>query len=472
MRYSKIFSAVSLFAGDSTSAKLPDRNSLERRIRNKIMRQEQSIVPETLQRLVSSKAVRRAVLAATLPFVGAVAAFGIAPDTATEKVVITSVVEPLTLAPIMEQTVDETYWREERIQRSDTFAGLLSRLHIEDADALQFLRSSPQAKGLRQLVPGRVMRAHTGEDGRLIELRYSAGLTVLTAKAGRDGYEVREEFAPLERRVLMQSGEIKSSLFAATDTAGLSDTVAGQLADMFSTDIDFHRDLRRGDRFTVVYEMYFEAGEPVRSGRVLAAEFVNQGKAYQAVWFQHADGQGDYYTPEGKSIKKAFLRSPLEFSRVSSGFTQARYHPILQRWRAHRGTDYAAPSGTGVKATADGVVETASYDRGYGNVVVLRHQQRYTTLYGHLSGFGRGVTKGARVSQGQVIGYVGATGLATGPHLHYEFRIDDVHQDPLRVVMPEAPPITAEKRASFDAVARPLAQRLGLLRQTNLARLD
>jgi murein DD-endopeptidase MepM/ murein hydrolase activator NlpD len=270
----------------------------------------------------------------------------------------------------------------------------------------------------------------------------------------------------------MRSAEIKSSLFAATDAAGLSDAVAGQLADVFSTDIDFHRDLRRGDRFTVVYEMYFEAGEPVRAGRVLAAEFVNQGKAYQAVWFQHADGQGDYYTPDGKSIKKAFLRSPLEFSRVTSGFTTARFHPILQRWRAHKGIDYAAAPGTGVKATADGIVETASHERGYGNVVVLRHQHRYTTLYGHLSGFGRGITKGARVSQGQVIGYVGSTGLATGPHLHYEFRIDDVHQDPLRVVMPEAPPITAEKRAAFDSVARPLAQRLGLLRQTNLARLD
>jgi murein DD-endopeptidase MepM/ murein hydrolase activator NlpD len=199
---------------------------------------------------------------------------------------------------------------------------------------------------------------------------------------------------------------------------------------------------------------------------------VNQGKAYQAVWFQHADGRGDYYTPDGKSIKKAFLRSPLEFSRISSGFTEARYHPILQRWRAHKGTDYAAPTGTGVKATSDGTVETAGYDRGYGNVVVLRHQQRYTTLYGHLSGFARGITRGARVSQGQVIGYVGSTGLATGPHLHYEFRVDDVHQDPERVAMPDAPPITSEKRASFEGVARPMAERLALLRQTNLARLD
>jgi murein DD-endopeptidase MepM/ murein hydrolase activator NlpD len=436
------------------------------------MPQDVHIVLESVLRLTRSSAARRAALAAVLPFVGVVAAFGIAPDTVTEKVQATPVVEIVTLAPVSAPTADETYWREERIQRGDTFASLLSRLRIEDADAVRFLRASAEAKGLRQLVPGRVVRAHTGEDGHLIELRYSAGLTVLTAKADGDGYRVAEEFAPLERRLIMRSAEIKSSLFAATDAARLNDAVAGQIADIFSTDIDFHKDLRRGDRFTVVYEMFYDAGEPVRSGRVLAAEFVNQGKPYQAIWYQHADGQGDYYTPDGKSIKKAFLRSPLEFSRISSGFTEARYHPILQRWRAHRGIDYAAATGTGVKATADGVVETASYDRGYGNVVVIRHQQKYTTLYGHLSGFGRGISRGARVSQGQVIGYVGSTGLATGPHLHYEFRINEVHQDPLRVAMPEAPPITPELRVRFETVAKPMAQRLGLLRNTNLARLD
>jgi murein DD-endopeptidase MepM/ murein hydrolase activator NlpD len=436
------------------------------------MYQEHPIVLETLLGLTRSKVARRTALAAILPFVGVVAAFGIAPDTTPEQVIVTPVVETVALAPVSESTGEDTYWHEERVQRSDTFASLLSRLRIEDADAVRFLRNSADAKGLRQLVPGRVVRAHTTEDGRLLELRYSTGLTVLTAKPAGESYRVREEFAPLERRIVMRSAEIKSSLFAATDAARLTDAVASQLADIFSTDIDFHKDLRRGDRFTVVYEMFYEAGEPVRSGRVLAAEFVNQGKPHQAVWFQHADGQGDYYTPDGKSIKKAFLRSPLEFSRISSGFTEARFHPILQRWRAHKGIDYAAPSGTGVKATADGIVESATYDRGYGNMVVLRHQQRYTTLYGHLSGFAHGIFRGARITQGQVIGYVGSTGLATGPHLHYEFRIDDVHQDPLRVAMPEAPPITAEKRASFDGVARPMAQRLALLRQTNLARLD
>ena len=433
---------------------------------------ENSIVLETLVRLTRSRGLRVGLLASILPFLGVVAAFGIAPDTVTEKVVASPVVETVALSPVSAPTSDETYWREERIQRTDTFASLLSRLRIEDADAVRFLRGSAEAKGLRQLVPGRVVRANTSEDGRLIELRYSTGLMVLTAKADGDGYKVSEEVASLERRIIMRSAEIRSSLFAATDAARLNDAVAGQLADIFSTDIDFHKDLRRGDRFTVVYEMFYDAGEPVRSGRVLAAEFVNQGKPYQAIWYQHSNGQGDYYTPDGKSIKKAFLRSPLEFSRISSGFTEARYHPILQRWRAHRGIDYAAATGTGVKATADGIVEVASHDRGYGNLIVLRHQQKYTTLYGHLSAFGRGVSRGARVSQGQVIGYVGSTGLATGPHLHYEFRINEVHQDPLRVAMPEAPPITSDLRFRFDTVAKPMAVRLGLLRQTNLARLD
>ncbi|HET9404210.1 MAG TPA: M23 family metallopeptidase, partial [Burkholderiales bacterium] len=219
-------------------------------------------------------------------------------------------------------------------------------------------------------------------------------------------------------------------------------------------------------------EMFYDQGEPVRAGRMLAAEFVNQGRTYQAVYFQYAEGQGGYYTPEGKNIRKAFLRSPLEFSRISSGFSN-RFHPILKQWRAHKGIDYAAPTGTRVKATGDGIVEFAGrHEGGYGNLVVLRHQSKYTTWYGHLSGFAKGIRKGARVAQGDAIGYVGATGLATGPHLHYEFRINDVHQNPLRVVLPSAPPINPAQKPAFDAAAAPLSQQLELLRNTRFARLD
>ena len=437
------------------------------------MDQANPIVPEKLLRLVRSTTVRRAALAAVLPFIGVVAAFGIAPDTVTEKVTVQSVIEQIALpvAPVADAS-DQAYTREERVQRGDTIASIAARLRIEDQAALRFLRSNNEARALRGLVTGRIVRARTTEDGRLIDLRYSNAGQLIVVKADGDAFRVSEQAAPLERRVVMKSAEIRSSLYAATDAARLTDGVADQIADIFSTDIDFHKDLRRGDKFTVVYEMFYDAGEPVRSGKVLAAEFINGGHPYQAVWFQHGDGQGAYYTPEGKNIKKSFLRSPLEFSRVTSGFSLARFHPILGRWKAHTGVDYGAPSGTGVKATADGIVDFAGVKGGYGNVVILRHQQKYTTLYGHLSGFGRGIRTGAKISQGDVIGYVGMTGLATGPHLHYEFRINDVFMDPLKVAMPDAPPITADLRPSFDAVARPLAMRLGLLRNTNLARLE
>jgi murein DD-endopeptidase MepM/ murein hydrolase activator NlpD len=437
------------------------------------MHQAAPIVPEKLRELARSKGLRRAGLAVVLPFVGVVAAFGIAPDTVTEQVSSTRIVEEVALEPVSgASSAEETYWREERIQRGDTIASLLTRLHIEDPNAVRFLRASKEARGLRQLVPGRMVRAETAADGRLIELRYSTGVMMLVATARGEDFVVKEQVAPLERRVVMASGEIRSSLFAATDAANLSDSVADQLAQIFSTDIDFHKDLRRGDKFTVVYEMYYDTGEAVKPGRILAAEFVNDGKSYQAVWFQYANGRGDYYSLDGKPIKKAFLRSPLEFSRISSGFTSARFHPVLQQVRAHTGVDYAAPTGTGVKAVAEAVVEFAGWQNGYGNVVVLRHQKRYTSLYGHLSGFGQNIRTGALVSQGDVIGYVGMTGLATGPHLHFEFRIDDVHVDPLQIAMPEVPAITAEHHAAFDAVARPLALRLGLLRGTKLAQAE
>ena len=434
---------------------------------------ESAILAQNILRLFQNGKLRRVALAAILPFAGVMAAFGIAPDTVTEPVVINRIVEELALPAL--QVADggpPTYWREERIQRGDTIGSLLARLGVEDPQVLQFLRSARDARSLYRLAPGRLVRALTTEDGQLVTLRYMHGNTELAVQQQGDGYTIVEQKPALETRVLMKSAEIRSSLFAATDEAQLSDSIATQIADIFSTDIDFHRDLRRGDRFTVVYEMQYNAAEPVKAGRVLAAEFTNQGKRYQAVWFQNDQGRGGYYTFEGKNIRKAFLRSPLEFSRITSGFTRARFHPLLQQWRAHKGVDYAAPTGTGVKATADGVVQFAGRQGGYGNLIVLQHQSRYTTWYGHLSGFAKGLHKGAHVAQGDVIGYVGATGLATGPHLHYEFRVNGVHQDPLRVVMPEAPPITSEQRAAFEAVAQPMAQRLGLLRATSVASID
>ncbi len=427
-----------------------------------------------LARLMADSRLWRLAAALLLPFIGVVAAFGIAPDTVTDPIARTQIVQDIALPPTRPNgDLEEGYWREERIQRGDTLAALLARLGAEDPGAAEFLRNTRSARTLHQLITGRTMRALTTAEGRLLVLRYQNGGKVLNVRRQDGAFRLTEEPVELERRVLMKSGEITSSLFAATDAAGLSDAVAIQIADVFSTDIDFHRDLRRGDHFSVVYEMFYDQGEPVRSGRVLAAEFINVGRLYRAVFYQNAEGQGGYYTPDGRNIRKAFLRSPLEFSRISSGFTSARFHPILRQWRAHKGIDYAAPAGTRVKATGDGVVEFAGrHPGGYGNLVVLRHQSKFTTWYGHLSGFAKGMRKGARVAQGEAIGYVGATGLATGPHLHYEFRINDVHQNPLRVVLPTAPPIGPEEKPAFDAAAAPLAQRLQLLRVTNLARLD
>jgi murein DD-endopeptidase MepM/ murein hydrolase activator NlpD len=408
-----------------------------------------------------------------LPFLGIVAAFGIAPDTVIDRAPRTQVIEQIAIpTESLSVALDPGFWREERVRRDDTFGSLLSRLGVEDPAAVAWLRATRAARGLYQLIPGRTMRAHTTAEGKLLALRYLNGNNVIRIERNGESFNVNEQTAALERIVQMKSGEIKSSLFAATDAAGLADAVAIQIAEIFSTDIDFHRDLRRGDRFTVVYETFEDQGEQLRTGRVLAAEFANNGKVYQAVYFRHTDGQGGYYTLDGKNIRKAFLRSPLEFSRITSGFTNARFHPVLREWRAHRGIDYGAPAGTRVRAAGDGIVEVAGRQGGYGNLVVLRHQSQYTTWYGHLSAVARNVRKGARVSQGDVIGYVGSTGLATGPHLHYEFRINNVHQDPLRVVMPSAPPITAEHRAAFEGIVTPLAQRLKLLRGTNLARLD
>ena len=217
--------------------------------------------------------------------------------------------------------------------------------------------------------------------------------------------------------------------------------------------------------------MFYHEGRAIKSGRLLAAEFINQGKSYRAVWFPDSEGKGGYYTPEGKNLRKAFLRSPLEFSRISSGFAM-RFHPILHQWRAHKGVDYAAATGTHVKATADGTVEFAGRQGGYGNVVTVKHQGGFSTSYAHLSSIARGLRKGARVQQGEVIGKVGQTGWATGPHLHYEFRVNNEVRNPLTVALPAALPIPAQQLAAFGRASAPLAAELNLLRNTNLALLE
>ena len=252
----------------------------------------------------------------------------------------------------------------------------------------------------------------------------------------------------------MAAGEIRSSLFGAADEAGLPDAVTIQLADVFAGDIDFYKDLQRGDRFAVVYEARSIDGEPAGSGRIVAAEFENRGRVFRAFLWRDADGAESYYAEDGSALRKAFLRSPMEFSRMTSGFTNARFHPILQTWRAHKGVDYGAPEGTPVRATANGKVIFAGVQGGYGKVVHLQHAGAHSTLYAHLSRFAPRVANGARVAQGDVIGYVGQTGWATGPHLHYEFRVDNDARNPLTIAMPRA---SRCRRASAQPSPRGIA---------------
>ena len=270
----------------------------------------------------------------------------------------------------------------------------------------------------------------------------------------------------------MKSGVIRSSLFAATDGANVPDSVATQIAEIFASDIDFNRDLRKKDHFKVVYELRYSNGELTGVGRVLAAEFINKGKTHQAVYFEANDKEKGYYTPDGKNLRRAFLRSPLKFSRISSGFTRSRFHPVLKKWRAHKGIDYAARKGTPVRATANGIVAVSTRNRGYGKYIILKHRGRYSTVYAHLSRFAKGLRKGTRINQGDIIGYVGSTGLATGPHLHYEFRVKGIQRNPLRVVMPAAIPLAAKNIPAFNKSTEPLMVRLNMLRDTNLAFLD
>lgn len=429
-----------------------------------------AILAQKLSNWIQGRVPRRALLGLVLPFVGMMAAFGIAPDTITDKVVRSTVVEELQLPilPLAEPSA-ETYWRETRIERGDNISSILHRLQIDEASVAQVLQHTRETRALYRLIPGRTIRANTSAAGQLLALRYLNGTQLLNIDRETDALRVSEGPAEVETRILMRSGEIKSSLFAATDAAGMSDAVAIQIAEVFSTDIDFHRDLRKGDRFAAIYEMQHHLGEPVKTGRLLSAEFINNGKTFQAVWFENPEGQGGYYTLDGKNIRKAFLRSPLEFSRISSGFSNSRFHPVLKTWRAHKGVDYAAPTGTRVRSTGDGIVDFAGRQGGYGNLVVVRHQSKFTTWYGHLSRLAPGMHKGKRVGQGAIIGFVGSTGVATGPHLHYEFRTNNVHQDPLRVAMPPAPPLAPQYRVAFDEAARPQAVGLALLRQVSSA---
>ncbi|MFU2487463.1 M23 family metallopeptidase [Thauera sp. WH-1] len=398
---------------------------------------------------------------------GVVAATAVAPGSDPADILFHRVVETLPAPLAITEPTDELpFVHSERIQAGDTLQGIFGRLNIDDEEALVHLSASDEGKkAIRQLRAGRSVTAIVRPDGRLLTFSVPLGNTGsrIVLERGDEGLALRESNGEAQVAMIeMRSGTITHSLFGATDAAGLPDNVATQLATIFGTWIDFHSDLRKGDRFNVVYEAVYEEGNPVRAGRILAAEFINNGERHAVVLYRGPSGKEQYYSDDGRSLQQGFLRSPLEFSRVSSNFGR-RLHPIHGSWRKHNGTDFAAPTGTPVRATSDASVEFVGTQRGFGNLIVLKHRNNITTHYAHLSGFAKGLSKGQSISQGDLIGYVGCTGWCTGPHLHYEVHIDKVAQDPMTVALPMADTLGPRELVAFKRDTAHLRNRFALL---------
>jgi murein DD-endopeptidase MepM/ murein hydrolase activator NlpD len=362
-----------------------------------------------------------------------------------------------TNVPIAAQQAGVASTIEVVVGRNDTMDGIFRRMALDKSD-LAAIRNLP---GIRQsldfLKPGDAIKVTHLNDGEIKELSRKVSETqTLDVVREDDGFAAKIISQPVETRVRTAAATIESSLFQAAESAAISDVVALRLANVFAWDIDFVLDIREGDRFTAVYEQIYQNGKYLRDGDVLAAEFVNDGTVYRAVRFRADDGSVGYYTPDGKPMRKAFLRAPVDFTRVSSVFNPARQHPILNLIRGHMGTDYAAPTGTPVHAAGDAKVSFEGTRGGYGNAIVLTHSNSVSTLYGHMSRFAKNLHVGSHVNQGEIIGYVGMTGLATGPHLHYEYLMNGVHMNPQTVRLPGAEPLRADSLAKFRSAATPL----------------
>jgi murein DD-endopeptidase MepM/ murein hydrolase activator NlpD len=435
---------------------------------------------------------------------GAAAAFSIAPGSSVPQ---STIVEALpTAVPARDMPLLSILSRSERIQRGDNLVSMLARAGVRDPALINFIKADSASSELLKPRTGQLFSLEIGSDGRLmrlssivptpivsghqskaakpaaattsddVQLPSSTATRLLIERpiAGGDGFKSRLETVQLLRSVEVKSATIRGSIFGATDAAGIPDMVVYQLGEIFDTEIDFDQDVRKGDTLRVVYETLriqdsLEAASP---GRVLAAEYTSKKRSLNALWFEREGGRGEYYTGEGKALRKSFLRSPLEFTRVSSGFTENRLHPVFRDWRAHKGVDYAAPSGTKVRTIGDGVIEFAGTQRGYGNVLVVKHNDRNSTLYAHLSEFAKEAKVGKKVLQGDVIGAVGQTGWATGPHLHFEFKIDGQPADPLNLALPPARPMNVAELKKFSLASTQLREMLGLAASLRTARFE
>jgi murein DD-endopeptidase MepM/ murein hydrolase activator NlpD len=361
-------------------------------------------------------------------------------------------------------------WHEVTVKSGDSLAVIFSRLGIPPLQLHKILTSGGAAHNLKKIHPGQTLRLQTDAEDNLMRLEYRIDrLSALEIRQQGEDYEIVTTHRTPERRMTNATGVINSSLFMSAQDAGMSDNLTMEVANIFGWDIDFALDIRKGDAFTVLFEELYLDGEKIDDGNILAAEFVNNGRTYQAIRYTDAGGHTDYYSLDGKSMRKQFLRTPVEFSRISSRFSTGRKHPILNKIRAHKGVDYAAARGTPVKSTANGKIVHRGKKGGYGNTIIVQHGSRYSTLYAHLSKYRSGLKKGSRVKQGQVIGYIGSSGLATGPHLHYELRVSGVHRDPLRVKLPGAEPLDRKYLDDFQTQANTLLARLDLVRNVQVA---
>ncbi|MES9874448.1 MAG: peptidoglycan DD-metalloendopeptidase family protein [Candidatus Sedimenticola sp. 6PFRAG7] len=361
-------------------------------------------------------------------------------------------------------------WVEEPVKSGDSLARIFSRLGLSANLLHRIVHSGKQAKELASIRPGETLRVRLDDEDNLLELihRRSPILSLQILPEG-ESFSAQLIERDLEKRTATVSGTITDSLYQSAQLAGLDDSLIMELANIFGWDIDFALEIRSGDRFSLIYEENYLDGDKYGNGNILAAEFINRGRVVQALRYEDDKGRSSYFSPDGKSMRKAFLRAPVDFRRISSRFTRERYHPVLGKKRPHRGVDYAAATGTPIKASGDGKVIFRGRKGGYGRTVIIQHGQSYTTLYAHMSKYRSKVKSGSRVSQGQVIGYVGKSGVATGPHLHYEFRVNGVHRNPLTIKLPAAEPIAKKYRDDFKQKSAPLLARLELISQTMVA---
>ncbi len=356
------------------------------------------------------------------------------------------------------------------VASGDTLSTVFSRVGL-DANALQeAIGSSKEAKRFGRLHVGQVLEFKLAADGKLERLGSKlSDLESISLTRSDNGFSFKRELVKPDVRTTYAHGVINSSLFLSAKRAGLSHSLTMDLANVFGYDIDFAQDIREGDEFEVIYEEHVVGNKQVGSGNILSARFTNRGKTYTAVRYTSKQGVTSYYNADGMSMRKAFIRTPVDFARISSKFSMGRRHPILNKIRAHKGVDYAAPRGTPIKAAGDGRIMLAGRRGGYGNTVIIQHGNSYRTLYGHMQGFAKGIRNGVGVKQGQIIGYIGTTGLSTGPHLHYEFQVNGRHVDPLSQKLPMADPIARNEKQRFLQQSKPLMARMDQEKATLLA---